>query len=223
MQRWDLIIDIRSSNLSYLLNCKKRMIFKSKSDAGHMIQQFSSFLHTADAIQPKIWFDQMDEKETYEILPHAGPMIAIAPFSNCFRKDWPIEQYIKLLQHPIFKPYIIVLTGITKDVHAKGAIDKFIAQVPLPVINLFDWGHLRHMVPIFERCDIFIGSDSGLMHLAASTRCKTIGLFGPTDANRYGPWNNTVVQSSNYSQDFPHVDLSVEQVLQSVQDILQFA
>ena len=79
------------------------------------------------------------------------------------------------------------------------------------------------MVPIFERCDICIGSDSGLMHLAASTRCKTIGLFGPTDANRYGPWNNTVVQSSNYSQDFPHVDLSVEQVLQSVQDILQFA
>ena len=72
------------------------------------------------------------------------------------------------------------------------------------------------MVPIFEQCDLFVGSDSGLMHLAASTHCKTLGLFGPTNAVRYRPWNNYVVQSDNRSREVECVDLSVNRVLEAI-------
>jgi ADP-heptose:LPS heptosyltransferase len=34
---------------------------------------------------------------------------------------------------------------------------------------------------------MFIGNDSGLMHLAAAAGAPTIGLFGPTPADEYGP------------------------------------
>ncbi len=38
-----------------------------------------------------------------------------------------------------------------------------------------------------ERCDLFVGSDSVVTHLAAATGTPTIALFGPTDPRIWGP------------------------------------
>ena len=50
---------------------------------------------------------------------------------------------------------------------------------------------------IMEIADFFIGNDSGLMHMAALAKTKTIGLFGPSNSKKYGPWGkgNLVVSS----------------------------
>ena len=75
------------------------------------------------------------------------------------------------------------------------------------------------MVPIFEKCDFFIGSDSGLMHLSASAGCKTFALFGPTNDLVYGPWgNNTVIKSNIDMLDHGLKNLSVEKVLNSIKE-----
>jgi len=37
------------------------------------------------------------------------------------------------------------------------------------------------------RAALFVGNDSGLMHLAAAAGAPTLGLFGPTPAEEYGP------------------------------------
>jgi ADP-heptose:LPS heptosyltransferase len=77
------------------------------------------------------------------------------------------------------------------------------------------------MVPIFEKCDFFIGSDSGLMHLSASAGCKTFALFGPTNDLVYGPWgNNTVIKSNNGMPDHELENLSVEKVINSIKKTL---
>ena len=39
-----------------------------------------------------------------------------------------------------------------------------------------------------ERATLFIGNDSGLMHLAASMGTPTLGLFGPSQEVHYAPW-----------------------------------
>ena len=40
----------------------------------------------------------------------------------------------------------------------------------------------------FERCALYVGNDSGLMHLAAASGMPTLGLFGPSKVELYGPW-----------------------------------
>ena len=75
------------------------------------------------------------------------------------------------------------------------------------------------MIPIFENCEFFVGSDSGLMHLAATTKCKTFALFGPTNEIVYRPWgNHRVIKAYNSSRDDDSLNLSVNQVLNVIKE-----
>lgn len=47
---------------------------------------------------------------------------------------------------------------------------------------------LRTAAALMARCAFFVSNDSGLMHVAASQRVHTFGLFGPTDERRTAPW-----------------------------------
>ena len=68
-----------------------------------------------------------------------------------------------------------------------------------------------------------IGSDSALMHLSATTKCKTIGLFGPTNHVVYGPWGEGNISIKSITKDKKHStennyleNISVEEVLNKI-------
>ena len=53
-----------------------------------------------------------------------------------------------------------------------------------------------------QKSDIFIGNDSGLMHLAVASNLRVISLFGPTNDTVYGPYGdkNIIIRTSeNYN------------------------
>lgn len=47
---------------------------------------------------------------------------------------------------------------------------------------------LQHLAAIFRRCDLFIGNDTGPMHLAALSGTPVVAIFGPTDPVENAPW-----------------------------------
>lgn len=50
---------------------------------------------------------------------------------------------------------------------------------------------LREIAAVIENCSLFIGADSGIMHLATSTNTPTFGLFnGATKPEIYGPFGH---------------------------------
>jgi ADP-heptose:LPS heptosyltransferase len=81
---------------------------------------------------------------------------------------------------------------------------------------------------------LFIGNDSGTMHLAAAAGAPTLGLFGPSDEQLYGPWgpNTRAVRGPrsyeqiravdpSFGQALCHMmDLSVETVAAAAEDLL---
>ena len=54
-------------------------------------------------------------------------------------------------------------------------------------INLCGQLSLPEVAACFQRAALYVGNDSGLMHLAAAAGAPTLGLFGPTPAAEYGP------------------------------------
>ncbi|MCW9002114.1 MAG: glycosyltransferase family 9 protein, partial [Rhodospirillales bacterium] len=49
-----------------------------------------------------------------------------------------------------------------------------------------------------RRCALYVGNDSGLMHMAAASGIPTLGLFGPSRVDHYAPWgdNSAFVQTA---------------------------
>ena len=41
---------------------------------------------------------------------------------------------------------------------------------------------------MLARAALFVGNDSGLMHMAAAAGAPTVGVFGPSRAEHYAPW-----------------------------------
>jgi ADP-heptose:LPS heptosyltransferase len=41
---------------------------------------------------------------------------------------------------------------------------------------------------LLERAAVFVGNDTGAMHLAAAVGTPTVAVFGPSDPRRYGPY-----------------------------------
>jgi ADP-heptose:LPS heptosyltransferase len=56
------------------------------------------------------------------------------------------------------------------------------------VIDLVGNTDLLTAASVLRRCALFIGNDTGLMHLAAAAGTPTLGLFGPSAVEQYAPW-----------------------------------
>jgi len=39
-----------------------------------------------------------------------------------------------------------------------------------------------------QRANLFVGGDTGAMHIAVAVGCKTVAIFGPSDPRRYAPF-----------------------------------
>ena len=55
-----------------------------------------------------------------------------------------------------------------------------------------------------NKCNLFIGNDSGLMHLSVASKLNTIALFGPTNDKIYGHYNlnSFVIRTKERYEDF---------------------
>ena len=81
----------------------------------------------------------------------------------------------------------------------KNNFDDFNILEMLPIENVsqinfksthFYGKDLREIASIIENSAIFIGADSGMMHLSASTHTTTLGLFNITNPKVYSPYGN---------------------------------
>lgn len=48
---------------------------------------------------------------------------------------------------------------------------------------------LPQLTRLLQMCDLFIGAESGVMHLAAAAGARVIAIFGPGNPDAWGPWS----------------------------------
>ena len=71
----------------------------------------------------------------------------------------------------------------------RGVAKRVSAAMKYPVLDLTGRLSLLEVGALLEMSDLFIGNDSGLMHMASATKTRTVAIFGPTDPRRTGPYN----------------------------------
>ncbi len=185
-RRWDLVVDIRGSALSFLVRARRRAIMRPSS--GPKILQLARVLNLAVPPMPFAWFAPEDMEAVAPLFPPSQPIIALAPTANWAPKIWPAERFADLFHTlrathmPNAVPAVIAGPGESEAAMAQTLLDA------LPeAIDLRGRLSLPQIAAFLSRAGLFIGNDSGLMHLAAAAGAPTLGLFGPTNAEEYAP------------------------------------
>ena len=66
------------------------------------------------------------------------------------------------------------------------AFETFARAAPVPYISLVD-RQLHELSAVLAACDLYVGNDSGVSHLAGLSGGPTLALFGPTDPRVWRP------------------------------------
>ena len=92
-------------------------------------------------------------------------------------------------------------------------------------------GSLTQLIALTRRARLFIGGDTGPMHLAAALGVPVVGIFGPTDPVRNGPFGtrNIVLRSASSNTSYKHLaepdrgllEISPEEVVAAARKLLQ--
>ena len=65
--------------------------------------------------------------------------------------------------------------------------DLIIAKATAPVVNLVGALSLETLLAVLKQARLFLGNESGPMHMAAAVETPVVGLFGLTSPIRWGP------------------------------------
>ena len=185
-RRWDLVVDIRGSGLAWFLLARRRAIMRIRN--GPKIAQLGRILGLDPPPLPVAWTAAEDRARAAGLLPPGPPIIALGPTANWTGKIWPPERFAALFRRlaggPLRPARAAILAGPGEAERALAA--PLLAALP-EAIDLAGRLTLPEAAACLARAALFVGNDSGLMHIAAAAGTPTIGLFGPTPADEYAP------------------------------------
>jgi heptosyltransferase-2 len=100
-------------------------------------------------------------------------------------KCWPPERFaaaLNLLQDQ--RDMDVILFGTPSELPVNNAIVAGLRKQP---INLAGQTTIAELPSLLSRCGIFLGNDSGAMHVAAAVGLPVVAVFGPTDPSGTAP------------------------------------
>ena len=224
--RWALVIDMRGSATSTFLRRDRRTIHrKNTGEPVHKVIEAARMLTLEDdPPAPFLYTSDEIEARAVELLGEGGPILAMGPAANWLGKTWPIERFarvaIELLDAdgPLAGGRLMILGG-PDDARYVEPLARTLPRDRL--IDLTGQVDLLTAYAALKRARLFVGNDSGLMHLAAAAGAPTVGLFGPSDDRLYAPWgpNTRVVRGPRTFEQFKAIDPGLNQTIGHMMDL----
>ncbi len=206
-EKFDLIVVLHHSRryaaLSWLAGARVRLGYNTKGWRFFLNNVYfsDSFRYEAEnllevikplGIQAKnpdleIWLNPNEQEKIENWLRKRNitNFIIIHPSGGWWGRRWPKENYAKLADYLIRNfPIEVIFTGTPAE---KGGIEKIsslMKEKPLIAAGEFT---IRELACLYEKAKLFIGTDTGAMHVAAAVGLPTLVMFGPQDPRRWGP------------------------------------
>jgi ADP-heptose:LPS heptosyltransferase len=190
--RWDIAVDLRGSALTLALRAGQRHVMRGGRRGGHRIAQLGAVLGLSPPPLPVAWSSPADLARAAALLPPGAPVIGLGPTANWAGKVWAPERFVALFDRlaaadgPLPGARAAVFGGPGEAERALAA--PVLTALPRGrTIDLAGTLTLGEAAAALARCALYVGNDSGLMHLAAAAGAPTLGLFGPSPPEEYAP------------------------------------
>ncbi len=190
---WDLVVDIRRSVIGWSVLHRRSMAMPRDARNLHRVRLLGSMLGLSDAPPaPRLWTGPEHQARAAELIPDPGAL-ALGPTANWPGKIWPADHFVDLARRltgpagPLEGRPVAVFAAP----HEAGGVRDVVRGLQGgKVIDLTGRTGLLDAAACLKRCALFVGNDSGLMHLAAAAGAPTLGLFGPSRPELYAPWGD---------------------------------
>lgn len=173
--------------------------FPSQGEAIHTVDHLLSLPRSlglpVQSNLPRLYPSQSDRETAEGVLANHGIdpdglLIAVHPGSGCPAKNWSLANFLDLAKRlfAACQAQVLFLVG-PGEVEIEKDLRRPLGS-RLPVI--FDGFPLPQVAAILERCQVFVGNDSGMTHLAAAVGAPVVAIFGPSDPIRWAPKGSEV-------------------------------
>jgi len=174
-----------------------------KTVGAHVIQQDVELVSAlaGDALAPlapllpvdpaaEAWCDTFLE-------PTAGQPIAILnPGAGWGAKRWPVECYAAVARGLIERGMLVLVNAGPGEEPLAEAIRSGTGGAAIPLRE-----PLERLIAMTRRIALFVAGDTGPLHLACALGRPVVGIYGPTDPSRNGPFgSDAVVLRSPFSR-----------------------
>jgi heptosyltransferase-1 len=204
-QRYDLAIDLQGAVRSALIGRASgaelvgeaepregpaRWLFRRKvaTRGVHVIEQATEVVAGATGLHlipklPPLPVDCGAEARVHAMLPDAKPLVLLHPGAGWGAKRWPAERYGRVAAGLASRGYSVVVNRapgeevLAADVarSSEGAAEDIRTD-------------MAELIAMTRRCALAIGGDTGPAHLACALGKPVVGIYGPTEPARNGPW-----------------------------------
>ncbi len=108
----------------------------------------------------------------------------------CPNRRWPVESFARLIGMIMRSPHYgeeahVLLIGGPEDAAYVGGLVKSLSMPR--VHSLAGRISIEELAALMKEADLFVGNDSGPLHLAMASGVPTVSIFGPETPNLYGP------------------------------------
>lgn len=111
-----------------------------------------------------------------------APLLVLAPGSGAREKNWPEAHYLQVAYwwRQQFDGNVVVVVGPVEA--ERGGFEHLLSSCT--VASGLD---LAQLAALLVCCDVYLGNDSGVSHLAAAVGARTVAIFGPGDERQWAP------------------------------------
>ena len=175
----------------------------------HLTDAFMRFAQALGVSNPKVrWTLPSDCAADAWVKEHFEShrlTLAICLNASKAERDWPLENWVKLLQHihQHYDAHVVAIGGHTQ--REGGTAERLTQQCPF-VESLVAKTSIVQLKAFIERADVLISPDTAPVHLAVAVNTPVIGLYAVAPMTKTGPY-----RSAKWSVDC--YDMAVERFL----------
>lgn len=130
--------------------------------------------------------DQVRDFLAQTRIPNNGKLVYANPSARWATKFWTIPAWAELADLLARESgATVVFAGSSEDL---GYIAQIVELTHEPPVIAAGRLNLAAAVALLEAADVYVGVDSGPMHIAAFVGTPVVALFGPTDPSKVGPY-----------------------------------
>jgi heptosyltransferase-3 len=192
-RRWDRVIDLRGSALPWLVRAGGRHAMGKGDKAEHRVRQLGRLFALDPPPSPHLWLAPAHERAADALIQPGAPILAIGPAANWRGKQWRAEHFAALAQRLTAPEGMLpgARVAVMAAAHERAQARPVLAALPATrIIDLIGKTDLLTAAAVLRRAALFVGNDTGLMHIAAASGAPTLGLFGPSPVEQYAPWGS---------------------------------